>query len=161
MNFYTMNKCQALATEMILKDDTSVFDMLGISQEDYQVDDVKRQFRKVALLIHPDKNGHTNSSKAFVKLSDATEKLLEQLNSSVMHDTSRESINSIISLKSHNGTIKSIVSKKQRRPRGRAPKGKVWDEVRGWVKCTTFERRPRGRAPKGKKWVNGKGWQPV
>ena len=37
------------------------------------------------------------------------------------------------------------------RPRGRAPRGKVWDSSKGkWVNIKTG--RPRGRAPKGKVW---------
>lgn len=44
----------------------------------------------------------------------------------------------------------------KKRPRGRAPKDKVWNYILGkWVnksECKTVHKRPRGAAPKGKMW---------
>ena len=55
---------------------------------------------------------------------------------------------------------KAVVKVKTRRPRGRAPRGKVWDSSKGkWANIKTG--RPRGRAPRGKVWsVSESKWIP-
>ena len=60
-----------------------------------------------------------------------------------------------------------------KKPRGRPPKGKMWDDDLGdWKQMTPEEiaaadaakppkddsKRPPGRTPKGKVWEAGKGW---
>ena len=64
----------------------------------------------------------------------------------------------------------SISMQSTKRPRGRAPKGRVWDDQRNsWVGLDSrspvkqsVKRRPKGRAPAGKLWDESKGsWVPL
>ena len=42
---------------------------------------IKKQYRKLALKFHPDKNKSSNSQSQFIKITEAYEKLTEYYNS--------------------------------------------------------------------------------
>jgi len=59
--------------------------ILGIPEEDqYDIDEevVKKQYRKYALLYHPDKNSNKDTAAKFVEIQNAYEYLIRELNSS-------------------------------------------------------------------------------
>ena len=152
MNTHIEEKSADKATELILSESATVFDMLGIDNHMCTKDDVKKQFKKVAVLIHPDKNPHTKAGDAFMALNDAVNALIES---------------ELIS----NAEVKPMLMNNMKRPRGRAPKGKTWNVCSGWVGLQDEKpdkeekepptKRPRGRAPKGKVWVDYQGWVPM
>ena len=60
-------------------------EILGIPEEDqYDIDEemVKKQYRKCALLYHPDKNSNKDTAAKFVDIQNAYEFLIHELNSS-------------------------------------------------------------------------------
>lgn len=61
------------ATETLLW--TGPFEVLRLVPGVYQPDEIKRQYRRLALILHPDKNRHQDAEAAFKKLTAAFEKL--------------------------------------------------------------------------------------
>lgn len=62
----------------------NILELSGISATDLKLDIVQKQYRKIALKCHPDKNGNTpESCKKFQELRDAYELVLKMLDEDV------------------------------------------------------------------------------
>jgi hypothetical protein len=62
----------------------NILELSGISATDLKLDIVQKQYRKIALKCHPDKNGNTSEScKKFQELRDAYEIVLNMLDEDV------------------------------------------------------------------------------
>ncbi len=62
----------------------NILELSGISATDLKLDIVQKQYRKIALKCHPDKNGNTTEScKKFQELRDAYELVLKMLDEDV------------------------------------------------------------------------------
>ncbi|CAM9156758.1 unnamed protein product, partial [Laminaria digitata] len=53
------------------------FEVLRLIPAVFQPDEIKRQYRRLALILHPDKNRHPDAEAAFKKLTAAFEKLYD------------------------------------------------------------------------------------
>ncbi|CAM9586891.1 unnamed protein product, partial [Ascophyllum nodosum] len=53
------------------------FEVLRLTPGVFRADEIKRQYRRLALALHPDKNRHPDAEAAFKKLAAAFEKLID------------------------------------------------------------------------------------
>merc|ERR1711937_302611 len=52
---------------------------------DCTLDDVKKRFRKLSLLIHPDKSNHPRANQAFKCIQDALSEILDEQSRNELH----------------------------------------------------------------------------
>eukprot|EP00933_Yihiella_yeosuensis_P050371 TRINITY_DN4816_c2_g1_i1.p1 TRINITY_DN4816_c2_g1~~TRINITY_DN4816_c2_g1_i1.p1 ORF type:complete len:331 (+),score=70.34 TRINITY_DN4816_c2_g1_i1:79-1071(+) len=109
---------------------SSFFGRLGLPNAVVAIDTLKKQYRKVALLVHPDKCSDPRSKEAFQKLSEAFEALAsESSQQSYLHEV-------------RNPKTGSSSSFRKRKASQKADDSSQWWDTQTWEE---FEKRFRHR----------------